>query len=154
MHVRYEFDTRLSPEGVLAAYTDFSARRPSLWPNLDPAKYQVHELGETNAVVTEGNRRPDFWARERYDWSSPGRVEWTVEESNSFSPEASAIVVRISPGSADGSHVEVDWRRSPRGLVAYLVGIAVMLGRDRLLGHQAALDAIADSQAPPLQQAA
>ncbi len=71
MRVHYEFTTALPPGEVVAALTDFSERRPETWPGLDRARYQVHELGETWALVTEGSRRPNVWARERYDWSVP-----------------------------------------------------------------------------------
>jgi hypothetical protein len=30
---------------VLGALTDFSPRRPELWPNISPRLYQVHSVG-------------------------------------------------------------------------------------------------------------
>jgi hypothetical protein len=76
--------TSLAPEHLMGAMLDFTERRPDLWPGLAPKFYQVYEVGDTFAVIREGTAGPPFsvWARERYDWSTPWRVSWTVEESN------------------------------------------------------------------------
>ena len=50
----YEADGAVSAERFIAALTDFSERRPELWPNLDAKYYELHELGDTWADVTEG----------------------------------------------------------------------------------------------------
>jgi hypothetical protein len=150
MHVRYESTTAASPDAVVATLTDVSAHRPEFWPNLDPAKYQVHELGETSALVTEGTKSPDVWARERYDWSVPGRVAWHAEESNFCAP-GSGIVALVSPGPSGGSRVVIDWERKPRGARGRLAALAVRIGKDRVLGYKAALDRLdrASEEAPP-----
>ncbi len=73
-----------------------------------------------------------MWARERYDWSEPGRVSWRAEESN-FSAPGSGVDVTVRPGVGGGSHVEVDWNRSPRGIKGYLVvGAMRLIGKRRL----------------------
>lgn len=146
VHVHTDFETPLSPDGVIATLTDFSARRPELWPDLDPAEYQVHEVKGACAVVTEGNRRPDVWARERYDWSQPGRVSWRAEESN-FSAPGSSVRVMVAPGVGGGSHVEVDWDRSPRGVKGYMiVGAMGVIGKRRLKsGYKQVFDRVARS---------
>ena len=102
MRVQYEFQTETPPEVVISALTDTSENRTKIWPNLDPAKYKVHEVGDTWAAVTEGSARPDIWARERYDWSVPGNVSWKAEESNFCAP-GSGIVVSVDPVSSGGS---------------------------------------------------
>ena len=71
--IRYSADGAISPERFIAALTDFSDRRPELWPNLDTRFFKLHERGETWAEVTEGTDvLGGVWARERYDWSDPG----------------------------------------------------------------------------------
>jgi hypothetical protein len=45
--IRYAADGAISPERFSAALTDFSKRRPELWPNLDAKFYELHELGDT-----------------------------------------------------------------------------------------------------------
>ena len=67
---RIEFDipTSLPPEKVKAMLLDFSDRRPDTWPGLGRDQYKVYSIGETSAEIREGNKRPNVWARERYDW--------------------------------------------------------------------------------------
>lgn len=153
MRVHYEFDTLLPPHEVVAALIDFSDRRRELWPNLDASKYRLHEQGDTWAIVTEGNRRPDVWARERYDWSVPGRVSWTVLESNFCAP-GSNVAATVSPGPAEGSHVAIDWERHPIGPASYVMLLAVRLVKDRALGYREALDRLAHTDEEPLRRAA
>ena len=45
-HIHYEADGAISAARFIAALTDFSERRPELWPNLDAKYYELHELGE------------------------------------------------------------------------------------------------------------
>jgi hypothetical protein len=140
-----EFTTKLSPEGVVRALTDFSPSRPSIWPNIDPGKYKVHEVSDTYAVVTEGSKRPNIWARERYDWSQPGLVTWTVEQSDFCTP-GSAVSALVKPTPEGGSHVSVDWQRKPTTLSARLFLALVPLMKNRLLGKdmQRTLDRVAE----------
>ena len=132
VHVHVGFDTALSPERVIAALVDFSSDRPQIWPNLDPDKYEVHEVGETWAVVTEGNRSPNVWARERYDWADPAKVAWRAEASNFCAP-GSGVDVLVSPGEAGGSHVELDWQRTSASPMGYIIGAAHILFGKRIL---------------------
>ena len=127
---RVEFDTPLAPERVLAALTDFSEARPRIWPALDPRKYQVDELGPGWALATEGNRRPDIWARERYDWSKRGSVSWRTEESNAFAP-GSQTDARVAAGPGGGSHVAMQAVRIPASRIGYVM-VAVL----RLFGKR------------------
>ena len=144
VHVHTDFDTALSPEGVVATLTDFSPKRPELWPDLDPAKYEVHELKGACAIVTEGNRTPDVWAREHYDWSQPGKVSWRAEDSN-FSARGSGVDVTVTPTNGGGSHVEVDWDRVSSGVKGFLiVGAMGLIGKRRLRsGYKEVFDRVA-----------
>src|SRR4026209_397411 len=79
-HVEFEISGDASPEMVRAALLDFTDRRPELWPGLPRDQYAIYEVGDTSAEIREGYRGP-IWNRERYDWSVPGRVEFTVVDS-------------------------------------------------------------------------
>ncbi len=75
------------------------------------------------------------WARERYDWSEPGRATLTLLESPDFQPRT-LIDYRVSARADGVCHVEVDFQRnaaSPRGrlvgIVVQLVGVG-RFGRD------------------------
>ncbi len=97
---RLEFDLETSapPERVIAALTDFSDRRPDIWSGLSREWYEVYSVGETTAEIRErtGGRRSSIWARERYDWSIPGVVTWTVRESG-FSNPGSFVSAKVDP---------------------------------------------------------
>ena len=109
VHVHCSFDSRMSQAGVIAALTDFSTGRLETWPNIDPAKYKVHEVGDTWALVTEGNAEPDIWALERYSWGSDW-VSIKAEESN-FCCVGDGTDLKITPNTDGGSHIELDWER-------------------------------------------
>jgi hypothetical protein len=96
VRVGFSIVTPVDPDAVFNAMIDFSDRRPEFWPALNPGAYEVHELGDTWAEVTEGSE-PDVirwspfalqrkakavWARQRYVWSVTDRTaRWTVVES-------------------------------------------------------------------------
>jgi len=52
--IHVTIQSRLSPERVLAAAYDFSARRTEIFPAVSTPHFEVHELGGTPADVTEG----------------------------------------------------------------------------------------------------
>lgn len=147
---RTTFETRLRPERVIAALVDFSEARPDVWPELDPAKYVVHEVGPSWALVTEGSRRPNVWARERYDWSKPGTVSWRAEASNFCAP-GSGVDVTVEPLTGGGSRVAVEWQRtstSVRGLM--IVALFRILGPRLLTAtYRPAFEALAAREARP-----
>ena len=100
-HLELDIQTPLSPDKVTEMLTDFSPRRPDIWPGLWSGAYEVYSVGETSAEVREGNKVPKIWARERYDWSKPGVVRWEVLDSNFCTPAASSRhTSRQAPGAA------------------------------------------------------
>jgi len=127
---RVEFDitTSLPPAQVTSMLTDFSDRRPQVWPGLWEGAYHVYSTGETTAEVREGNKSPKVWARERYDWSQPGVVRWEVLESN-FSKPGSFVEAHVSPGQAGGSRVHVVWNRSPSSVVGRFATAIIVVSR-------------------------
>jgi hypothetical protein len=112
--VEMDLETTVPPDRVRAALLDFSPRRPEIWPGLSADQYEVYSVGETSAEIREGTKAPGMtvWARERYDWSSPDTVTWTVVESN-FSAPGSFVSARIQPGPHGGSRVHLVWNRTP-----------------------------------------
>jgi hypothetical protein len=113
-------------ERVLAALTDFSERRPTWWPNLDPAFFRVHSLGPTTANVTEGSSfAGGVWERGTYDWSTPGVVRFVVEESNAFAP-GSSWEYRVTDLHR-GARVDVAIRRVPRTARARAISLLLQI---------------------------
>src|SRR6516225_8331451 len=127
--VTFGMHTGLAPEQVLGMLTDFSGRRPELWPTLARELYEVYEVHPTNADVKEGSTWPTrMWERVHYDWSEPDRVRWTVQESNCFA-RGSYVEVTVKEAATGGSHVHVDWSRAGIGLKGKaLVGLVVLTG--------------------------
>jgi len=112
--VEMDVETTLDPERVHAAFLDFSPRRPEIWPGIDPKLYEVYSVGPTTADIKEGTKSPlgSFWAKERYDWSTPGVITWTVQESN-FSAPGGYVSARIAPKAGGGSRIHLTWERTP-----------------------------------------
>jgi hypothetical protein len=77
--------------------------------------------------VQEGNNDM-IWARERYDWSTPGTVRWTVQES-SFSATGDFVEVVVSARPGGGSLIHVTWSRHGKTLVAKAMLALIALSR-------------------------
>lgn len=110
-HVVVDIDSDLPAELVLAAATDFSERRPELWPNISREFWQLHDRGPNWADVTEGS--PAVWARERYEWSG-NRVVGTTQDSNVFRP-GGTWTLTAEPRDGAGSHIRVVFEREWKG---------------------------------------
>jgi len=104
--------SRLSPERVLAAGYDFSARRTEIFPAVSTPHFEVHELSQSTADVTEGTPVGIGinWERRRYDWSEPGSVKAVVTDSNVYQPANSSWELRATAAEG-GSKVEMIWIR-------------------------------------------
>ena len=114
--------------------TDFSPDRPRRWPALSPRWYEVYELGEFTADVREGQDKPTLWARERYDWSTPGTVTWTVIESSDLAP-GSFVSLTATAASDGGSNVHGTWERSARTLKARAILVMMSLDGRKVLSN-------------------
>lgn len=129
---RFTVETDLAPEQVLAVATDFSERRPELWPSISRRYYKVHEVGDGWAVVTEGSDvAGGTWARERYEWSDR-YVRGTVQESNIFRA-GGTWELRVMPRPRGGSQVESIYHRPPRGLKGHVMSWMMQLLGPRIL---------------------
>jgi hypothetical protein len=120
--IEMDVETSLDPERVKAALLDFSPRRPEIWPGIAPSLYEVYSVGDTSAEIKEGTKMPGaaIWAKEHYDWSTPGLIKWTVKESN-FSAPGSYVSAAISPRTGGGSRIHVTWDRTPSSLLGRIL---------------------------------
>jgi len=129
--IHYEADGPVSADGFVAALTDFGPRRAELWPGLDAKFYELHELGDTWADVTEGTDIfGGVWARERYDWSEPGVVRLTLQDAVDFRP-GTVTTYRITAKPGGGCHVAVDFHRVAKSVRGRVVGVLVTLAGSR-----------------------
>lgn len=124
--------TWLPVEDVLAAATDFSERRATLWPDVHVDHFEVHEVGARHAEVTEGNQETFgfIWERLRYDWSKAGRVHAVVMASNVFHP-GSTWELRASR-EGERTRVEIIGNRNVKGVKGAILGVIIWLG----IGHR------------------
>lgn len=124
--LEFDLDTDLAPERVISALIDFTDRRPDLWPGLKRDDYRVDEIGPTWAVIREGSGGT-IWSRERYDWSTPGTVTWTVEDSG-FATRGDVIRADVRPGPTGAeSRVHISWLRRGRNLAGHVI-VALIAG--------------------------
>jgi len=131
--VRFDIQTRLPPEQVLAILTDFSQRRPQLWPTLAEDLYEVYDVRPTSADVKEGSPWPvRMWERAHYDWSVPGRVRWTVLDSTYFAPGSYTEVI-VQEGTGGGSQIHVESNRTGIGLIGKILAALVAASRGSIL---------------------
>ncbi|WP_280303428.1 hypothetical protein [Nocardia neocaledoniensis] len=119
MRTAFEFDvhTAASPAQVVELLTDFSANRPNRWPALSARSYEVYSVGDTEAVVLEGQDFPKIYATWHYDWSVPGTVRMTVTESP-YLAAGSFHVVTATAAPDGGSDVHGIWDNTARNLAA------------------------------------
>ncbi|WP_328979026.1 hypothetical protein [Streptomyces canus] len=108
--VRFPLVSQLGPKEVLAVLTDFGSTRAEVWPTIDAAHFEVHELGDTWAEVTEGTAAA--WERARYEWEPAGdTVTVTTLDSKLFGA-GGGWVFRMTP-EGDGTRVDVELTRQP-----------------------------------------
>jgi hypothetical protein len=108
--VRFPLVSQLGPKEVLAVLTDFGPSRAEVWPTIEAAHFEVHELGDTWAEVTEGTAAA--WERARYEWEPAGdTVTVTTLDSKLFGA-GGGWVFRMTP-EGDGTRVDVELTRQP-----------------------------------------
>ena len=108
-YMRFDLETRASPEQVRRALTDFTDRRLRIWHRtLDPKTYELRDQGEHWAVARESSPGWPVWVVSLYDWSDPEVVRWTFTES-SYGGGGEGLV-RIAPRADGGSSVHAEWR--------------------------------------------
>jgi hypothetical protein len=141
-------DTKLPPEGVVRALTDFSDKRPDTWPILSREFYEVYTVGETSADIREGQTKLlKVWAKEHYDWSTPGKVVWAVQEA-SFVRAGSSISATVTPGKDGGSEIHIVWERFPTSMKGrFFVVLMKMTGGKPMASYwKKVLDGLAEEQ--------
>jgi polyketide cyclase/dehydrase/lipid transport protein len=129
--VRFQVVSDLPPERILGALTDFSDRRPAVWPNIDQAHFRVHGQGPGWADVTEGNVLAS--ERNRYQWNAAtGEVTVTTVESDTWAP-GSQWRYRLQPTATGGTRVDVTVIRIGRGPRGAVIGAFITVVGRRIL---------------------
>jgi hypothetical protein len=123
----------VAPEQVVAVLTDFSDARLERWPNLR-GRFELHELGEHWADVTEGSTVLGRAVRERgrYVWDGT-HVRLTIDTSDIRKP-GSAWDYRIVSDGQGGSRVDFALEHHPKGALGWLLAGVLPLGGRRFFG--------------------
>lgn len=112
--IRFHLDSELDAATLMAVLTDFGPTRPQRWPTIDENHFEVHQLGDNWAEVTEGTE--SAWERARYDWDDQAnRVRVTTHDSKVFGP-GGGWLFELTPGPAGGTRVHIELTRQPTGL--------------------------------------
>lgn len=134
--IQFEVESPLEPQVVLEALTDFSEKRPELWPAIDPKVYRVHELSDSSALVTEGTDiMGGIWATELYEWDRSGKVRATIQESN-FWRSGGTWELTATRRDGGGSIVRVRRDRRPKTMKAGVFEVMMRLVGARILAKE------------------
>jgi hypothetical protein len=134
--ITFQIESPLRANEVIEALTDFSERRPELWPAIDPKVYRVHEVSSGSALVTEGT---DFmggiWATELYEFNGSNTVRATVQESNFWHP-GGTWELYAEPRDGGGSVLRVTRDRRPKNHKARLFEMVMRVVGARVLASE------------------
>src|SRR3954463_6857791 len=145
--MRFDIETKASPEQERRALTDFTQGRLRIWNRtLDPRTYELREQGTTWAVARESSPGSPFWVVARYDWSDPAVVRWTVVES-SYGGGGEGTV-RVAPRDDGGSRLQAEWTYTDPCRQKAMLFLFLLLPMNRLISRMwsSALDRVALSQ--------
>ena len=127
----YNFSIKCPLPGdvVFKGLTDFSDQRVRYFPNLSRETYRVLDQTKTSATVIEGTG--PFRTKERYDWSTKGRIWSVVVESSVLGP-GSVTDIRVINNGSMACRVEGHLEREYVGSQgAVLAGLVFIQGRSR-----------------------
>jgi hypothetical protein len=114
--------TSLTPDQYIAGLTDFGPGRSKLFGNSTDEYLKVHQLGHSQADVTEGSG--GIWERLHYDWSDPNHVVLTTTDSNTWGGASGHIYnfARRPDGLTD---IDVTVVRDGKNLKGKFIGLVV-----------------------------
>jgi len=122
--------TTLTPQQYIAGLTDFGPGRSKLFGNSADEFLKVHQLGSTEADVTEGSG--GVWERLHYDWTDPNHVVLTTTDSNIWGG-ASGHTYTFTHQINGLTDIDVDVIREGKNLKGRMLGFVLgTIGRSVL----------------------
>jgi hypothetical protein len=124
--------TTVTPEQFLAGLTDFGPGRSKIFPNSADGYLKVHDLGPSQADVTEGS--VGIWERLHYDWSDPHRITMKTTDSNLWGGHSghTYTLTRQPDGTTSVDAVVI---REGKNLKGRLLAILLTIGGKRVLAN-------------------
>ena len=120
--IHLHLTTALTPEQYIAGLTDFGPGRSKLFANSANEYLKVHQLGRTQADVTEGSG--GLWERLHYDWSDPCHVVLTTTDSNTWGG-ASGHTYNFTRHPDGATDIEVTVVREGKNFKGSLLGFVL-----------------------------
>lgn len=114
--------TTLTPEQYIAGLTDFGPGRSKLFANSADEYLEVHQLGRTEADVTEGSG--GIWERLHYDWSDSQQVVLTTTDSNVWGG-ASGHTYTFTRRPNSATEIDVAVVREGKNLKGWILGLVL-----------------------------
>ena len=114
--------TSLTPRQYIAGLTDFGLGRSMLFGNSSDDYLKVHQLGESQADVTEGSG--GIWEHLHYDWADPNHVVLTTIDSNIWGG-ASGHTYTFTPRPNGTTNIDVIVICEGKNLVGRLLGFVL-----------------------------
>jgi hypothetical protein len=114
--------TTLTPEQYIAGLTDFGPGRSKLFGNSADEYLKVHQLGRSEADVTEGSG--GIWERLHYDWSQPNHVVLTTIDSNTWG-RASGHTYNFTRNPNGTTNIDVYVVRAGKNFKGRLLGLVL-----------------------------
>jgi hypothetical protein len=126
----FQQTTTSTPEQFIAGLTDFGPGRAELFPNSADGYLEVHDLGTSEADVTEGSS--GIWERLHYDWSDPHRVVLTTTDSNTWGGD-SGHTYELTPQPDGTTEVDLVTVRDGKNFKGRLLGAVIgTVGKGKL----------------------
>ena len=122
--------TTATPEQFVRGLTAFGPGRSKLFSNSADEYLKVHNVGRSQADVTEGSH--GIWERLHYDWSDPHRVVIDTIDSNAWGGSSwySYIFARLPNGTTD---IDVVVAREGKNLTGRLFALVLRTIGKRVL---------------------
>ena len=120
--IHFHQTTTLTPEQYIAGLTDFGPGRAKLFGNSADEYLKVHQLGRSEADVTEGSG--GIWERLHYDWSNPNHVILTTTDSNTWGG-ASGHTYQFTRNPNGTTNIDVDVVREGKNFKGRLLGFVL-----------------------------
>lgn len=119
--IHFTKTTTITPDQYIASLTDFGPGRPTVFSNSADDYLKVHDVGATEADVTEGSG--GVGERLHYDWSDPNRVVLTTTDSNVWNGASgyTYTFTRSPDGVTDVKVVIVRQGKNAKGRILGLV---------------------------------
>jgi hypothetical protein len=120
--IHFHQTTTVTPEQYVAGLTDFGPGRSKLFGNSADENLKLHQIGRTEADVTEGSG--GIWERLHYDWSDANHVVLTTTDSNLWGGASGHTYTfkRHRNGTTD---IDVDVVREGKNLKGRLLGFVL-----------------------------